>query len=154
MTVTLGVLGDTHCESASDLPDAVLAALAGVDLVVHLGDLQSAGVLDRLEGLAPVVAVPGRNDEADDRLSAGPVRTVDVDGMAVAVVRSLAEHDVPAGVGLVLHGGTHDHEISVRRGVLYVNPGSTRFAARLPTVARVVVDGPGRTASAEVVALG
>ena len=41
----VGVLADTHCVSTdgSDLPDAVLDALEGCDLILHCGDLDALG---------------------------------------------------------------------------------------------------------------
>ena len=72
----VGVLADTHCVSAdgSDLPDAVLEALAGCDLILHCGDVSALGVLDRLSTLAPVLSVRTTIDPPADgvRLHEGP----------------------------------------------------------------------------------
>src|SRR4029453_4839984 len=59
----VGFLADTHSAKAdgSDLPDEVLAGVAGVDLVVHLGDIGRKGILDRLLGIAPVLVPVGDN---------------------------------------------------------------------------------------------
>src|SRR5215470_15183948 len=64
----IGLIADTHGrrDDGSDLPDAVLQAFAGVDLIVHCGDIGNPGILNRLETVAPVLAVPGEIDLALD----------------------------------------------------------------------------------------
>jgi uncharacterized protein len=59
----VGFLADTHSAKAdgSDLPDAVIDAFAGVDLVVHLGDIGRKAILDRLLAVAPVLVPVGGN---------------------------------------------------------------------------------------------
>ena len=60
----VGVVTDTHVgEHLPVLPPEVLAALAGVDLILHAGDLTDMAVLDDLGRVAPVVAVRGNHDE-------------------------------------------------------------------------------------------
>jgi putative phosphoesterase len=59
----IGVLSDTHVpEAGPDLPPQAYEALAGVDLILHCGDLHSLEVLNRLERIAPVVAARGNGD--------------------------------------------------------------------------------------------
>ena len=91
--VVIGLIADTHCKLAdgSDLPDAATDALRGCDLIVHLGDLTSLGVLDRLAaggaeviGIRnPILDVPAGTDP---RLVDGPVYR-DVLGRRLAFVR-------------------------------------------------------------------
>lgn len=60
----IGVVADTHvAELLPSLPAAVGEALAGVDLILHAGDLTDPSVLDDLRRIAPVVAVRGNHDE-------------------------------------------------------------------------------------------
>jgi hypothetical protein len=51
----IGLLADTHSakNDGSDLPDAVLEAFKGVDLIVHLGDVGKKAILGRLGDVAP-----------------------------------------------------------------------------------------------------
>ena len=60
------VLSDTHLrdDGARRLPDAVYAALHGVDVILHCGDVVERGLLDELATYAPVHAVLGNNDVA------------------------------------------------------------------------------------------
>jgi putative phosphoesterase len=58
----LGLISDTHVpDRASELRPQALAALDGVDQILHAGDLSSPAVVEALERLAPVVAVRGNN---------------------------------------------------------------------------------------------
>ncbi len=59
-TLTVGLLSDTHIpHRLKRLPDAVLDALAGVDLILHAGDVDDPAVLKPLRAIAPVHAVRG-----------------------------------------------------------------------------------------------
>lgn len=61
--VRIGVVADTHVgEWVAELPQVVLDAFAGVDLILHAGDLTDLVVIDRLSALAPVIAVQGDHD--------------------------------------------------------------------------------------------
>jgi putative phosphoesterase len=63
----IGFLSDTHFMdgAGADVPRPLFAALTGVELIVHLGHISSPGALDRLETLAPVLAV---STDLDDKL--------------------------------------------------------------------------------------
>ena len=59
----IGVVADTHVgEHLPELPGEVCEALAGVDLILHAGDIVDPSVLDILGAVAPVVAVHGNHD--------------------------------------------------------------------------------------------
>lgn len=60
----IGVLADTHVgEHLASLPPEIGEIFAGVDLILHAGDLSDTAVLDELGRVAPVVAVRGNHDE-------------------------------------------------------------------------------------------
>ena len=60
----IGVVADTHVgEHLPELPGEVCEVLAGVDLILHAGDIVEPSVLDELGAVAPVVAVRGNHDE-------------------------------------------------------------------------------------------
>ena len=154
----IGLISDTHSAgSGRDLPDRVLEALAGVDLILHCGDLECLGVLDYLETMAPVLAVRGYEDprEAGDRL-ADATRVVRAGGAAIGMI-----HDIQwpgpkiattgDGTGLVLpegraaeiltakfgqpvdaviFGDTHEEMVCRWDGVLMINPGSPTYPGR------------------------
>lgn len=154
----VGLISDTHSAgSGRDLPDAVFRALSGVDLILHCGDLECLGVLDYLETLAPVMAVRGYEDPAEEgeRL-ADATRVVQVEGISIGMV-----HDIqwptpriptsPDGTGLVfpeqsgaelttgkfgqpvdvvLFGDTHEELVCWYDGILFINPGSPTYPGR------------------------
>jgi putative phosphoesterase len=58
--LTIGLLSDTHIpHRLKRLPDAVFDALAGVDLILHAGDVDDPAALEPLRTIAPVYAVRG-----------------------------------------------------------------------------------------------
>jgi len=128
------VLSDTHAPrywKAS--PAEVARRLAGVDLILHAGDVCRAGVLEELAAFAPVRAVLGNNDTPDVAAWGAPeTLELDLDGLAVAMV-----HDAgPAqgrterlrrrfpGCGAIVYGHTHVPELGRHDGVWILNPGS------------------------------
>jgi putative phosphoesterase len=63
MTTRIGVVADTHCPEFLDrLPDRLFKVLAGVDLILHAGDVDAAATLEELGRIAPVQAVRGDHD--------------------------------------------------------------------------------------------
>lgn len=61
--VRLGVICDSHIpDRMRALPPAALEALAGVDAILHAGDICVQRVLDTLAEVAPVYAVRGNRD--------------------------------------------------------------------------------------------
>jgi uncharacterized protein len=62
-TAVLGLISDTHYpERLAQLPPALFDVLAGVDLLLHAGDVGTLNVLTQLSRIAPVVAVHGNDD--------------------------------------------------------------------------------------------
>jgi hypothetical protein len=59
----LGLISDTHLpQRCAALPPALFEALAGVDLLLHAGDIGQLTVLRQLSAIAPTVAVHGNDD--------------------------------------------------------------------------------------------
>jgi predicted phosphodiesterase len=142
--VVVGLIADTHCKLAdgTDLPIAATDALRGCDLIVHLGDLTSLGVLDRLAaGGAEVIGIRNPVLDApvgtDRRLVDGPVYR-DVGGRRLAFVREYPVDGVSADViayGVPPGGGGHDHRVALAGTTLIVTPGSPNLPVRHGTVA-------------------
>ncbi|HEY3942269.1 MAG TPA: YfcE family phosphodiesterase [Acidimicrobiales bacterium] len=155
----IGVLSDTHMPSdLRELWDEVGVAFAGVDLIVHCGDISHPLVLDQCERWAPVVAALGNNDfdSGDPRIA--PVQWLDVEGFRVAAVHDMEPEDEPIEVlcrrylrderpDVMLTGHTHFERMDYRDGVLQVNSGSAvhphLWSTRMGTVAIVDFE-PGR----------
>lgn len=66
IAATIGLISDTHMPQRWEaLPTAVFEVFAGVDLILHAGDVGELWVLDQLSQLAPVIAVHGNDETAD-----------------------------------------------------------------------------------------
>jgi len=137
---TVGVISDTH---GLLRPEAV-AALTGVERIVHAGDIGSPDVLTQLERVAPVVAVRGNNDRDAWAADIPETEVVEVGGVSLYVLHDLHELDLDpraAGFAAVIAGHSHQPRLDERDGVIYLNPGSAgprRF--KLPiSLARLTV---------------
>jgi len=139
--VILGVLSDTH---GVLLPE-VIEAFAGVDLVLHAGDVGAVSVLRRLEKVAPVKAVYGNVDGRGLREELPQVVEANADGLVIVVThgdqfgypgpRQLREAFPHADV--LVYGHTHRPVVSETDGAaLVLNPGS---AGPLPNRATVAI---------------
>jgi putative phosphoesterase len=147
-----GVISDTH---GLLRPEAV-AALRGVDCVIHAGDIGAPDVLQALAQIAPVHAVRGNNDRAQWAVTLPDTLRLDFAGLPILVihdVKELAPAHLDASIRVVISGHSHAARVEEVDSVLYVNPGSAgprRF--RLPvTVAHLNIER--RQASARIVAL-
>ncbi len=82
-TYRVGVVSDTHVpEFQPSLHKAIFRRLAGVDLVLHAGDITEQSTLDALSAIAPVVAVRGNHDDFDLPWQ----RVVDCAGVQVGLI--------------------------------------------------------------------
>jgi putative phosphoesterase len=119
----IGVISDTH----GLLRPQALAALEGVELIIHAGDIGDRRILRRLERLAPVYAVRGNIDRGDWAADLPLTRVVEVGGVHLYVLHELFCLDLdPAAAGLaaVIFGHSHSPHLERKNGVLYLNPGS------------------------------
>jgi uncharacterized protein len=121
--LTIGLISDTH----GLLRPEALAALAGVDHIVHAGDIGAAAVLAGLEALAPVSAVRGNNDTDGWAQRLPESELLELAGRRLLVVhdvKTLGLDPAAAQIAAVIAGHSHRPAITERAGVLYVNPGS------------------------------
>ncbi len=73
MSRKIGVISDTHIPHFKRLPEAIWQHFAGIELILHAGDLSILSVLNELETIAPVVAVQG-NIEYEEVVLKLPVK--------------------------------------------------------------------------------
>lgn len=120
-----GIISDTH----GVVHPRVAEVFAGVEAILHAGDIGGMHVIRELERIAPVVFIPGNIDGVDDA-----VRRVAIGGLRVllthilprprrlgkAVARSL--RDEPAD--LVIFGHSHLPHDEAVDGVRFFNPAS------------------------------
>jgi uncharacterized protein len=148
--VKLGVVSDTH----GYVDPRLLEAFAGVDAILHAGDVGSPPVLDALATIAPVHAVCGNNDEPLGCLGLPHVQDLTFAGVTVRVVHQLPHAGDLAGVRVVVFGHSHREVSEERSGVLYLNPGAAGRAGfhAMQTAALLTITGD--SAHAEPVLLG
>ena len=139
---TVGVISDTH---GLLRPEAV-AALAGVERIVHAGDIGAPEVIAALERIAPVSAVRGNNDRETWAADIPEREVVEVGDVSLYVLHDVHELDLDpraAGFAAVIAGHSHQPKLDERDGVLYLNPcsaGPRRF--KLPiSLARLTITG-------------
>ncbi len=151
MATTLGVISDTHCpEFIERVPEQVFTALAGVQLILHAGDVTGSSTLLELGRIAPVQAVRGDHDVELAELPA--VRELTVEGRRIVVVHGQRSRwieepqtlcwtlslgfyrphpDLPAGLrrrfpdaDVIIYGHTHRADARTVDGALLFNPGA------------------------------
>ena len=122
----IGLISDTH----GDVPNAVHEALAGVDHILHAGDVGPMNVITELEAIAPVSAVLGNTDHG---LALPVTRVESFEGYKFlmhhivdlptpsAMVRELIAEEQPKAV---VFGHTHVPHAEQCASVWYLNPGS------------------------------
>lgn len=166
---TIGLISDTHApDRCKELPAAIFEALAGVDLILHAGDVGELWVLNQLSAIAPTVAVHG-NDETDEAKAVLPyLQTVVVAGHRIVITHShypdlteemesrkedrwepkltrLAEFGRQHGAYIVVYGHSHIPMQLAWEGVLVINPGAIASGSNLvrqtvQTVARLYLE--------------
>ncbi len=173
MTIkSIGIISDTHMPARwKSLHQIIFQVLAGVDLVLHAGDVGELWVLDELSTIAPVIAVHG-NDETDEATAALPYQQVIVVGghrillthshypdRAVEMEKRKIDSWHPKlsrlaawaqrhGCSMVVYGHTHIPMFLQYDGVWIINPGgiaSGGYGVRqtIQTVARLRFQGNG-----------
>ena len=156
----IGILSDTHIpQQVACLPHQIAEAFAGVELILHAGDICNPSVLDELERIAPVLAALGDDDcftVYDARVKANHQLTVA--GLSLWLThalrrsspydqsKSLSDLDAyHSAADILVFGHSHIPRIDYYQNLLLVNPGSPtlpNYAPRLGTVAILnIVDG-------------
>jgi uncharacterized protein len=140
----VGLISDTH----GLLRPGVHAALTGVELILHSGDVGGSDILDELRSIAPVRAVFGNTDPPGDPGLDEEI-VIAIDGIMVHVSHG---HEVgsptPAKLAarydadVVVYGHTHRPLVTRLGKQLFVNPGSAgpkRFNLA-PSIGRLTIE--------------
>jgi putative phosphoesterase len=81
----VAVVCDTHVgDTLAAIPDGLISAVQGVDLILHAGDVTDSLVLDALGVCAPVIAVQGNHDR-DAGLVLPTQRVVTIGGIRIGM---------------------------------------------------------------------
>ena len=122
----VGLISDTH----GLMRPGVHAALTGVELILHAGDVGGSEILDELRLIAPVRAVLGNTDPPGEPGLAEEI-VLEVGGLRVHVshghelgsptpAKLAARYDAD----VVVYGHTHRPLVTQHDGRLFVNPGA------------------------------
>jgi uncharacterized protein len=121
--VRIGVISDTH----GLLRPEAEQRLAGVEYIVHAGDIGRPDVITGLRQIAPVIAIRGNVDTGHWAERYPHTKMVRLGGRSIYVLHNISElqlDTVSCGVELVISGHSHRPRIETIDGVLYLNPGS------------------------------
>ena len=141
---TGGILSDNH----SDWPPHIAESLAGVDAIIHAGDIGPYKLVLDMEAIAPTTAVLG-NTDGDMPINESAVVTLD--GKKFFVQHIVDPHRLQASLrerlkriepDVVVFGHTHMPFCETLGGVLFLNPGSVtqpRGDYR-PSMVRLTID--------------
>jgi putative phosphoesterase len=139
----IGLISDTHGLVRPD----VHTKLAGVELILHAGDVGGDEILDELQLIAPVRAVFGNTDAPDDPRLTQAIE-MEIGGIRVHVSHG---HEVgsptPAkllaryAADVIVYGHTHKQLLTNADGRWVINPGAAgqRRFDLLPSVARMTI---------------
>jgi putative phosphoesterase len=136
----VGIVSDTH----GLLRPQVEQVLAGVDHIIHGGDIGGPDIMERLRRIAPVTAIRGNVDSGAWAEQYPETTTLQLGGRTIYVLhdrQQLTFDPALRGIDVVVSGHSHRPRTDTIDGVLYLNPGSAgprRF--NLPvTVAKLVL---------------
>ena len=147
----IGVISDTH----GYVDPRLAATFAGVDAIVHAGDVGGMHVLDALRAMAPLYAVYGNNDEKLGGLGLRLHEDFDLDGVRFHLVHQLPHARPDDATKVVVFGHSHRTLIEQRGDTPYVNPGAAGRVGlhKIQTVALMRVE-RGTILETRVVELG
>jgi putative phosphoesterase len=141
---TVGILSDNH----GDWPPHIAESLAGVDAIIHAGDIGPYRLVLDMEAIAPTTAVLG-NTDGDMPINESAV--VMLDGKKFFVQHIVDPHRLQASLrerlkriepDVVVFGHTHMPFCETIGGILFLNPGSVtqpRGDYR-PSMVRLTID--------------
>ena len=136
----IGIISDTHIPHFKQLPQEVWQHFAGVELIIHAGDLSILSVVSDLETIAPVVAVQGNIEEDEVRLKLPIKCEIMVGHCRIGIVHILGDAHNRAKVArqefpnarCVVFGHSHIPCNEEVNGQLLFNPGSANDRRRQP----------------------
>lgn len=150
MTTKIGLIADTHIpEARKTLWPQVFDAFAGVERILHGGDVHDLRLLDELEEVAPVYCARGNGEDGSGGRPVQPedprvkyVWTMPIESLLVGLTHYVPVEDGPAAMTLsrfverywpeerpdvIVSGDSHTELIAEKDGILCVNPGSPTY---------------------------
>ena len=168
MTTKIGLIADTHIpEARATLWPQVYEAFAGVERILHSGDVHDLALLDELEKVAPVYCARGNGEDGSGGRPVQPedprvkyVWTMQIEALTVGLTHYIPVEDSPASMTLpqfverywphatpdvIVSGDSHTELIAEKNGILCVNPGSPTYPhnydTQYGTIGFLTIDG-------------
>ena len=152
----IGLISDTHIpESRAELWPQAFDAFAGVDAILHAGDIHELWLLDELARVAPLWAARGNGEDGSGGRPRQPDHpllreawTLEFGGVSVGLVHDMPVPEMPphltverameryfgrTDLDVVVYGHSHVEAVDQVGGVLCVNPGSPTLPRNLAT---------------------
>jgi len=164
----IGVIADTHIPQAQPaLPAGLGRAFAGLDIILHAGDVCTLDVLRELQNTCTItMAVYGEGDDAEVQRFLEPQRVVQFAGSRIGLIHGHPAEPQPwwrrllrlgpardeeatqqrvlaafEGVSCIVYGHTHRPYARMHGGVLLFNPGSAApLDGQRPSVGILEID--------------
>ncbi|MCC6382145.1 MAG: YfcE family phosphodiesterase [Dehalococcoidia bacterium] len=156
MRLLIGLISDTHIpESRPELWPQVFAAFAGVDAILHAGDIHDLVVIDQLSDIAPTWAARGNGEEGSGGRPVQPhdprlreAWLLELGGLRVGLTHEMPIPEYPPNftveramrryfgrtdLDVLVYGDTHVEAIDTIGATLCVNPGSPTYPHNLNT---------------------
>ena len=150
MATRIGLVADTHIpEARKTLWPQVFDAFAGVERILHGGDVHDLALLDELEKVAPVYCARGNGEDGSGGRPVQPedprvkyVWTMPIDALVVGLTHYVPVEDSAPGMtfdsfvrrywpeqrpDVIVSGDSHTELIARKDGILCVNPGSPTY---------------------------
>jgi putative phosphoesterase len=131
---TVGLISDTHIPSrAKEIPKMVFKIFENVDFIIHAGDLVRLKVIDKLEQIAPVLAVYGNMDGPEVRGTLPKLNSMKIYDWRIGVMHDpntmfgmekMREVAKQGSFNAFVYGHTHNVNIKWEGKNLFINPGS------------------------------
>lgn len=141
---TIGVISDTH----GLLRPEAIDRLAGVNHIIHAGDIGGPNVIVKLRKIAQVTAIRGNIDKESWAMAYPDDTVVRLAGHSIYVLHNRNDLDLDpaaAGFSVVVCGHSHKPSVETVDGVLYLNPGSAgprRFTLPIALATLDLADAP------------
>ena len=148
----LGLISDTHISQENEkLPPQIKDVFAGVDIILHGGDIYLLSVLDELQAIAPVIATRGNGDlglPQDPRLkdsfvlnleglSLGLTHGIDYPEPSWRTLERAMDYEFGGKVDIIVFGDSHVSVLEVFKGTLLINPGSPTLPRQIKELGSV-----------------
>ncbi len=124
----IGLIADTH----DKIPLPVHKIFAGVDLIIHAGDICKEDIITELKMIAPVKAVYGNMDRLPHSVHLNRIDFLKVNELTICITHIVSSPKAIAyelfkinkKADVVVFGHTHRAQETWFNKILFINPGS------------------------------